>query len=51
MGDEVRYLAEIKVTRLDGTQERIETKVKAKDIEGLKRKVVGVMNLMEEGDL
>lgn len=46
-----QYLAKLVITKLDASQESIETKVKAGSIEDLKRKINGVVGLMEEGDL
>lgn len=51
MADKPQYMARVIISKLDTTGEKIETTVKAKDLEGLKNKVVGIVNLMDEGDL
>lgn len=49
MPEKPQYLAEIKITRLDPSQERIETKVRANDLDGLKHKISTILGTMEEG--
>lgn len=51
LAENPQYLAKLIITRLDQSQESIETKVKGKSIEDVKRKVGGVLSLMEDGDL
>lgn len=45
------YMATLKIHRLDGTREELNTTVKAQSLDGLKRKVNGLLELMDEDDL
>lgn len=51
MPEKPQYMARVIISKLDATGEKIETMVKAKDLEGLKTKLVGIVSLMDEGDL
>lgn len=46
-----RYRAIVKLERLDDSRAVISTTVVATGLENLKRKVTGVIELMEEGDI
>lgn len=45
-----RYMATLKIQRLDGSREEIVTMVKATGLDDLKRKVSGVLDLMDDAD-
>lgn len=51
MANERTVRAVVKIEELNGARHVINTTVVADSIESLKRKVIGIIDLMDEGDL